>query len=447
MDDPYPAAFTGLLSILKPIETGGISTLILLGAIMLGCLIITGICAASENTFFSHRESDLQRLRQSKTQSARNILYLLAYPKHLLATILVLNSLGMVAFVVVSTLFNETIFEMENQPWLRFFIDAIVVTLIILIFGELMPKVYATQQYKSAAVVLSFPMRFFMFMLWPFTNLLVKMTGFIEKRIKQRTPELTPEELSHAIDMAADQQDAEQEKEILKGIVNIGQTQVRQIMKPRMDMVAIEANIRFLKLLDIVKEMRFSRMPVYDEHLDNIVGILNIKHILPHLNEGDDFNWKSLLTQPVFVPEHKMIDDLLHEFRHNRNHLAVAVDEFGGTCGLVTLEDILEEVFGELNDEFDDDLQQYSRLDENTYLFEGKISLVDFLRITKLPIQYLNEVGDETDTLGGFLSELAGKIPIRGEEYHFRNIVFTIDAADLRKITRIKVKLNAENPQ
>jgi CBS domain containing-hemolysin-like protein len=165
------------------------------------------------------------------------------------------------------------------------------------------------------------------------------------------------------------------------------------------------------------------------------------------LNEGDDFNWKSLLTQPVFVPEHKMIDDLLHEFRHNRNHLAVAVDEFGGTCGLVTLEDILEEVFGELNDEFDDDLQQYSRLDDNTYLFEGKISLVDFLRITKLPIQYLNEVGDETDTLGGFLSELAGKIPIRGEEYHFRNIVFTIDAADLRKITRIKVKLNAENPQ
>jgi gliding motility-associated protein GldE len=336
---------------------------------------------------------------------------------------------------------------MENQPWLRFFIDAIVVTLIILIFGELMPKVYATQQYKSAAVVLSFPMRFFMFMLWPFTNLLVKMTGFIEKRIKQRTPELTPEELSHAIDMAADQQDAEQEKEILKGIVNIGQTQVRQIMKPRMDMVAIEANIRFLELLDIVKEMRFSRMPVYDEHLDNIVGILNIKHILPHLNEGDDFNWKSLLTQPVFVPEHKMIDDLLHEFRHNRNHLAVAVDEFGGTCGLVTLEDILEEVFGELNDEFDDDLQQYSRLDDDTYLFEGKISLVDFLRITKLPIQYLNEVGDETDTLGGFLSELAGKIPIRGEEYHFRNIVFTIDAADLRKITRIKVKLNAENPQ
>lgn len=442
MDDPGPATLNLLTTILKPVDGGQIPYLIGLGVIMLACLVVTGICAASENAFFSHRESDLEDLRSSKLQSSKNILHLLAYPKHLLATILVLNSLGMVAFVVVSTLFNETLFSLEDKPLLRFLIDAILVTLIILIFAELMPKVYATQHYRRSAVFLSFPMRAFMFVLWPFTGLLVKMSSFIEKRIKQRTPELTPEELSHAIDMAADPEDAQQEKEILKGIVNIGQIQVRQIMKPRMDMVGIAADTSFHALIEIVREMRFSRMPVYEENADNIIGILNIKHLLPHLNEADNFDWKKLMSQPFFVPENKMIDDLLHEFRHNRNHLAVVVDEFGGTCGIVTLEDILEEVFGELNDEFDEIQEQYSRLDEHTYLFEGKISLVDFLRITRLPIHFFDDAGDETETLGGFITELCGKIPGRGEMFNYKNLSFTIDASDLRKINRIKTTLH-----
>jgi len=446
MDDPGPAALNLLTSILRPLEQGEIPTLIGLGITMLLCLVVTGICAASENAFFSHRESDLERLRNSGQQSAKNILHLLSFPKHLLATILVLNSLGMVAFVVVSTLFNETVFALEDQPWLRFFIDAIVVTLIILIFAELMPKVYATQHYKSSAKFLSYPMRAFMFLLWPFTGLLVKMSSFIERRIKQRTPELTPEELSRAIDMAANPGDAQQEKDILKGIVNIAQIQVRQIMKPRMDMIGIEADTSFHALIEIVKDMRFSRMPVYQENFDNIIGILNIKHLLPHLNQSDDFDWKKLMSQPFFVPEKKMIDDLLHEFRHNRNHLAIVVDEFGGTCGIVTLEDILEEVFGELNDEFDEIQEQYSRLDEHTYLFEGKIPVVDFLRITRLPIHFFDDAGDETDTLGGFITELAGKIPGRGETFQYKNLVFGVDSADLRKINRIKVTIH-ENPE
>jgi gliding motility-associated protein GldE len=442
MDEPGPATLNLLTALLKQVDSGQIPYLIGLGITMLACLVVTGICAASENAFFSHRESDIEDLRTSKLQSSKNILHLLAYPKHLLATILVLNSLGMVAFVVVSTLFNETLFALDDKPLLRFLIDAILVTLIILIFAELMPKVYATQHYRRSAVFLSFPMRVFMFILWPFTGLLVKMSSFIEKRIKQRTPELTPEELSHAIDMAADPEDAQQEKEILKGIVNIGQIQVRQIMKPRMDMVGIEAGTGFHALIGIVQEMRFSRMPVYQENADNIIGILNIKHLLPHLNEADDFDWKKLMTQPFFVPENKMIDDLLHEFRHNRNHLAVVVDEFGGTCGIVTLEDILEEVFGELNDEFDEIQEHYSRLDDHTYLFEGKISLVDFLRITRLPIHFFDDAGDETETLGGFITELSGKIPGRGETFNYKNLSFTIESSDLRKINRIKTTLN-----
>lgn len=446
MDDPGPVNTILLNSILRPLQEGDLTNLMLLGAGMISCLLITAVCASSENAFYSHRESDLEELRQSKGTGAKNILHLLAYPKHLLATILVLNSLGMVAFVVLSTFFNETLFELEHNAWLRFFIDAIVVTLIILIFGEVMPKVYATQHYRTSGILLSYPMRTFMFVLWPFTNLLVKMSTFIEKRVKQKTPELTPQELSHAIDITADQEDARQEKEILKGIINIGQTQVRQIMRPRLDVAALDDSLDFDRVLSFVKEMRFSRMPVFHENLDSITGVLNLKHLLPHLNADPSFDWRKLQTAPFFVPENKMIDDLLHEFRSNRNHLAVVVDEFGGTCGIVTLEDILEEVFGEMNDEFDEELQQYSRLDEQTYLFEGKVLLVDFLRITHLPIDYFDSINEETDTLGGIVSEINGRIPKKGEELSFRNIVFIIDAADLRRVHRIKVKINAENP-
>jgi len=346
MDDPGPLLTSVSDSLIRTLQPGDMSTLMLLGCLMLFCLGITGICAAAENAFYSHRENDLEELRKKNTAGGRNILYLLAHPKHLLATILILNSLGMVAFVMVSTIFNETIFDLEHHAWLRFFIDAIVVTLIILIFGELMPKVYATLNYRKSGVFLSFPMRFFVFVLWPFSNLMVKMTGFLEKKVRQKMPELTPEELSHAIDITADKEDAQQEKEILKGIVNIGQIQVKQIMKPRMDVAALDETTSYSEVLNYVKEMRFSRIPVYRDNLDQIVGILNIKKLLPHLNEPGEFQWHSLLTPPMFVPETKMIDDLMHEFRLNRNHLAIVVDEFGGTSGIVTLEDILEEVFG-----------------------------------------------------------------------------------------------------
>lgn len=443
MDDSGPVLNPLTINLFRTLEAGDITTLLFLGCIMLFCLAITGLCAAAENSFYSHRESDLEELREKNSAAGRNILYLLAYPKHLLATILILNSLGMVAFVVVSTLFNEILFNLEHHGWLRFFIDAFAVTLIILIFGELMPKVYATLNYRRAGTFLSFPMRFFVFTLWPFSNLMVKLSSVIEKKVRQKMPELTPEELSHAIDITADKEDAQQEKEILKGIVNIGQIQVKQIMKPRMDVSAIDESSSFTSVLSYVQEMRFSRIPVYRENLDQIVGILNIKKLLPHLDENELFKWHSLLTPPMFVPENKMIDDLLHDFRANRNHLAIVVDEFGGTSGIVTLEDILEEVFGEMNDEFDEETLQYSRLDENTYLFEAKCLLVDFLRIAQLPIGFFDDTMTESDTLGGLVCEIAGRIPEKGEELNYRNIVFTIDAADLRKVSRIKVKLNA----
>lgn len=445
MDDPGPVSQAIFLNIIRHLGDGEASALVMLGFAMFGCLLLSALCSSSENAFFSHRESDLEVLRQSHGTSARNILHLLSKPKHLLATVLVVNSLGMVAFVVLSSFFIEMLLNIEQNPWLRFFIDAIVVTVIILIFGEVMPKVYATQHYRKSAAFLSYPMRVFMFLLWPVTDLLVKTTAFLEKRIRQTTPELTPEELSHAIDITATEEDARQEKDILKGIVNITQTEVSQIMKPRMDVHALDDSLGFEEVLNHVRELRFSRMPVYHENFDQITGILNLKDLLPHLDAGNDFEWQKLQRQALFVPENKKIDDLLHEFRQSRNHMAIVVDEFGGSCGIATLEDILEEVFGEIHDEFDEESQQYSRLDDHTWLFEAKTPLVDFLRITQMPNTYFDDVNEESDTLGGLVTELAGKIPVRREQIKFKRIAFTIDAADIRRILRLKVQITAED--
>jgi gliding motility-associated protein GldE len=280
-----------------------------------------------------------------------------------------------------------------------------------------------------------------MFIFWPFTNLLVKTTAFLERKITQTAPELTPEELSFAIDITANEADARQEKDILKGIVNITQTHVTQIMKPRMDVYALDDSFDFTEVLNQFRSLRFSRMPVYHENLDHITGILNMKDLMQHLNENEKFEWQKLQRPAHFVPENKKIDDLLHEFRQSRNHMAIVVDEFGGSGGIVTLEDILEEVFGEIQDEFDEENLQYSRLGENKYLFEGKTLLVDFLRITQLPLQYFDAVNGEIDTLGGLITELAGTIPAVGEEIFFNHISFTIDASDMRRILRIKVEI------
>lgn len=445
MDDSGPVSQFTTMLFLQPLEPADITTLLLLALGMILLLILSAVCSASENAFFSHRESDLEELRTNTSQSQRIILNLLSYPKHLLATVLVANSLALVAFVVLSSFFIEILLDTNQYPLLRFFIDAILVTIIILIFGEVMPKVYATQNYRKTAVVLAIPMRILFFIFWPITNLLVKMTTFLEKKIQHKSSELTPEELSQAIDITADKQDAAQEKEILKGIVNIGQTTVSQIMKPRMDVYALEDTLRFDAVMAQVRDLRFSRLPVYHDNMDQIVGVLNMKDLLPYMNEPADFDWLKLLRPPFFVPENKKIDDLLHEFRQNRSHLAVVVDEFGGSNGIVTLEDILEEVFGDLQDEFDDEAQAYSRLDDNTYLFEGKMLIVDFLRITHLQPGYFDDFDIASDTLGGLITELAGKIPVRGEEVSYREIRFIVDAADLRRIKRVKIKIETDS--
>jgi gliding motility-associated protein GldE len=442
IDEPGPTGQFMLMSIVKTVTMADAPEITVYILIMLLCLLISAICAGAENAFFSHRDSDVADLRDDKSAVSKMILSILERPKHLLATILLLNSLANVAFVLISILLTEKLFDLEALPWLKFFVEAIVVTIIVLVFGEVMPKVFATQHYRSSARFLVYPMRTFTWVLWPFTHLLVKFGSVLERTVKVRANELTPEELSRAIDMATDEDDAKQEKEILKGIVNMGTIQVKQIMRSRVDMTAVAKDVDFHKLLGVIREAGFSRMPVYDKTVDAIVGVLSIKSLIPHLDAGTDFAWQQFVKAPYFIPENKTIDDTLQEMRTNHNHLAIVVDEFGGTSGMITMEDILEEVFGDMQDEFDDDEEQaFVEMGNGVWVFEAKVLLVDFIRETELPIDMFDHLELESDSLGGMVSERLGRMPKRGDEVQVGKVRFRVESADMRRVKKIKITM------
>jgi gliding motility-associated protein GldE len=442
IDDPGP---TGILlqSLVQPLSANDLSEEVVYVLILLLCLLVSAICSSSENAFFSHRDSDTEALRDEKSKTSRFILEVLERPKQLLATMLLLNSLVNVAFVLIAILLTEKLFNLEALPWLKFFVEAIVVTVVILVFGEVVPKVFATQNYKIAARFLVYPMRAFIWFFSPFTFLLVKFGSFLERGVKPKAQELTPEELSMAIDMATDQEDAQQEKEILKGIVNMGSIQVKQIMRSRVDMTAVDRQVDYHKLLQLIRESGFSRIPVYDKTIDVIVGVLSIKRLIPHLDATADFDWYQFVKSPYFIPENKAIDDTLAEMRVNHNHLAIVVDEFGGTSGMITMEDILDEVFGDMQDEFDDEEKGFVQVKEGVYVFEAKVLLVDFIRELSLSIDLFEHLELESDSLGGMMSERLGRMPKRGDEVIVGRVRFKVESADARKVKKIRVSIES----
>ena len=421
----------------------GVTSVVLIW--MLLCLIISAICSSSENAFFSHRESDLEELSESGTKKHLIILKLLGNPKRLLATMLLMNSLANIAFIISSLFFYDLVLNDNSHPLLKLLIDTVLVTLIILIFGEVIPKVYATHYYRKTAEFLVYPMRFFVWILWPFTSLLEKLGGVLEKRAKNVAPEITAEEITEAIELTSNQDDIIQEKDILKGIVNMSTIQVKQIMCSRMDVIALEEGLKFNEILQVAREYGFSRMPVYKESLDKILGVLNVKSLLPHLEENEDFKWTDLVYPPYFVPENKSIDDLLSELQQKRLHMAIVVDEFGGTSGVVTLEDLLEEVFGELKDEFDDESAEFEKISDDVFVFEGKTLLVDFLREMDLKHDFFSHLELDSDTLSGFISEELGQIPKRGEKIKVSEIEFIVEEADPKKVRKVKVIFTPQN--
>jgi gliding motility-associated protein GldE len=412
--------------------------------IMALLLLCSALISGSEVAYFSLSGSEIDRLKTSKNRSEIRILELLERPKRLLATILIANNFINVGIVILSTFIIDGLFTFHNNQ-LKFFIQVIAVTFILLLIGEVIPKVYATRKAERLAGIMAIPLFYVQLIVKPVSSILVQSTNFIDKRIKKKGHNISVGELSHALELSSDENAKDEDQKILEGIVKFGNTDVKQIMTSRIDVVPLEITATYQEVVKTILDCGYSRIPVYKENFDTIVGVLYIKDLLPHL-DNEDFDWTSILRNPFFVPENKKIDDLLREFQGKKIHLAIVVDEYGGTSGIVSLEDVLEEIVGEISDEFDDDDLVYSKLDEFNYVFEGKTPLNDVYRILEVPSEELfEEQKGDAETLAGFLLELKGKIPKKGEKVRFEQYLFTVEAADKRRVKRIKVTIEKDN--
>lgn len=400
-------------------------------------LCVSGFISASEIAFFSLSPEDKTQIAEEKHRNDILIRKLLAKPEYLLATILIVNNLVNVAVIMLCNYFISGVISFGNSPVLQFLLQTVVLTFLLLLFGEIMPKIYSAHNAlkfcRSSAPGLVFFSRIF----HPLASLLVKSTQILNRRLSQHS-NLTMNELSQALEVT--DVEAKDEKEMLKGILKFGNKTVDEIMTCRVDMTDADIKIDFEELIRLIVETGYSRIPVYEETEDTIKGVLYIKDLLPYLDKGKDFHWQNLVRPAYFVPETKRIDDLLEEFRTKKNHIAVVVDEFGGTSGIVTMEDILEEIVGEITDEYDEEEKQYIRLDDNTYIFEGKIQLTDFFRITQLEETPFEKMASEAETLAGLILEIKEGFPAVKEKINYGGCIFTILEMDKRRIIKVKVK-------
>jgi len=416
---------------------------VIISIVLIGLLLLcSALMSGSENAFFSLSTQTLDELRETDSSYARATVYLLNHPKKLLATILIANNFVNVAVVMISSFIVSIVFNFTLYPLAGFILQVVVITFLIVMIGEVLPKIYAVQNSMKLVKLMAVPMLSLSKVLYPFVYVLEKSTSIIDKRITKKGHMLSIDELTHAINITSEEDAPNDEKEILRSIVNFGNISVKEIMKPRMDVVAYENTITLSELIKEINEWGYSRIPVYEDNFDKVIGVLYIKDLLPHLNKDDSFKWQQLIKPPYFVPESKKIDDLLKEFQSKRVHLAVVVDEYGGTNGIVTMEDILEEIFGEIKDEFDDDELFYSKLDENNYVLEAKIPLNDMCKLMELDDNVFDSVRGESDTLGGMILEITRKIPNLKQKVEFGDFTFTIESVDKRKIKRVKVTIN-----
>ncbi len=445
MEDPDTDPSLYLLQTISGIFTGNFTPGVFIGlAVILLLLFCSAAISGSEIAFFSLSPSQLNDIRSGATKKGRLILSLLEKPKRLLATILIANNFVNVAIIIISSYIISRLFDFSVSPVLGFIVQVLVVTAMILMFGEIMPKIVATQNPIQVASAMAAPMIVIRSLFRPLSALLVKSTNLIDKRIERKGHEITIDDLSEALDLTSgDNETPDEDKKILKGIVKFGDIAVKEIMRSRVDVTAVDDKTPFGQLLTTILDSGYSRMPVFRESFDKVTGILYIKDLLPHLSQDAGFEWQKLQRPAFFVPENKRISDLLHEFQSRKIHMAIVVDEYGGTSGLVTLEDVLEEIVGEINDEFDSDTDDihYSRIDENTYLFEGKTLLNDFCKLLGIEDKVFAEAKGESDTLAGLMLELAGKIPGVNEPYPFDRFIFQADTVDKRRIKKVKVRI------
>ena len=432
--DPYSILLlTGIDITFFPV-TGGILTAILVVVILLvGSAVISG----SEVAFFSLSPSDLSRLNERGTRRSQAILDTLRKPKRLLGTILITNNFINVGIVIISAFIMRSIIDLSGSPVLEFIIQVVVVTFILLLFGEILPKFYANQHAVSFAMFMVYPLKVFEKIFYPLSSFLIFSTSIVNNRIKKKQ-NISMDDLSDALEITAD--DIAEDKEILEGIIKFGNIDVCDIMKARIDVIAIDIKTKLSQVIELVLESGYSRIPIYTENPDNIKGVLYIKDLLPHFHKSNNFKWQSLIRPPYYVPENKKIDDLLREFQTKKIHMAIVVDEYGGTTGIVTLEDIIEEIVGEIRDESDDEEFIFKKVDESSWLFDGKISLNDFFKIMEISPEIFEDVKGDADTLAGLLLEIKGAIPVKGEEFKVHHFRFKTETVDKRRIREILVK-------
>ncbi len=420
------------------------SVLYLVGFFLISILLIlSALISASEVAFFSLKPDDITICKQRKNKSDLAIINLLHNPKRLLATILILNNFVNVAIVTFSTFIMWQVAGTHSPEKVLVAGVTFAITFAITFFGEIIPKVYATQNNMKLAHLTALPLIVSQAIFKPLSTILLSFGGLIEKRFKKKGFDISVEELNQALELTTQNTDTtEEEKGILKGIVNFGTLTVKQVMRSRMDITAVDFDTNYHELLEEINKSGFSRIPVYKDTIDHIEGILYIKDLLPFLDESDGFMWQELLRPGMFVPETKKVDSLLKDFQEKRVHLALIVDEYGGVSGLITLEDIIEEIIGEINDEFDEDEIAYNKLDERTYIFEGKTSLNDFCKITGIDVGVFDDVKGESESLGGLILELHNKLPRSGDKIKFDRFVFTVVSVDKRRIKRLRVYIN-----
>lgn len=417
-------------------------------ALVLVLLACSALISGSEVAMFSISPAQKAELKEAKDKSSQAIIQLLESPdketgpKRLLATILIANNAVNIAIVLLATQLASDWFPEGSYPdWVITLINVVAITFLLVLFGEVIPKVYATGNNLRSARFMSLPLTLIQKIFSPLTFVLMRSSGFLEDKFKTKNARnITVDDLGYALELTQDDNLTDEENKILEGIVTFGAKEVGQVMTPRTDICSVWEDDNFEEVLSKVMDKGYSRWPVFKNSPDEVVGFLFVKDLLPYLDEIE-FNWRELIKQPFFVPENKKIDDLLQQFQKEKNHLAIVVDEYGGTSGLITLEDILEEIVGNISDEFDDEELHYSKLDNKNFIFEGKTALVDIYRILDIDSTLFEEAKGDATTLAGFLLEQSGRILEKGDEVHFEGFVFKIESADKRKIKRIKITL------
>lgn len=436
IDDPEP----GSILFLMVLQNSPALFFIVNGVLLVLLLILSGLVSGSEVAFFSLNPKDIQQLKEG-TGTEKRIYYLIAKPKRLLATILILNNFINISFVTLSTMLSWRIIGSQSVEGKIVIAITGAITFLIVYFGEVVPKIYANQR-SIVFAKLTVPLIDIAFKLFkPISWLLTTLSLALESKIQKKGYELSADQLNQALELTTNEDTPVKEKGILKGIVNFGQLSVKQVMRSRVDITALDNELNFHDLMDKINKCGYSRIPIYKETIDTIEGILFSKDLLPHLNKKENFKWLKLMRPPLFVPESKKIDTLLKDFQEKHVHMAIVVDEYGGTSGLVTLEDVIEEIVGEIHDESDEDEIKYNKVDEQTYIFEGKTTLIDFCKITEQDPAIFEKVKGESESLGGLILELYSKLPGTGEIITFENYEFIIVAVDHKRIKKIKVRI------